>query len=210
MPIFLSEKLNTNTDNNIVNNAINLGDPSEDVDSIYFVGKNITGATLSGGMGLGLNFPEPYHDGYQYWFQDSISRLTGGIILNITGAGAEITKVYLMKKLFEFPDDDTFIRMDMSGRERNAIIQEDLYGDISKIEGKIKRRVSYTAERQDKEQERLFELFRENNTHFMFLEDFIFYPHRIYNAILGRNVETQYSILNKHEGVNINFDVSER
>jgi len=220
MPIFLSKPLNTNTNNTLVSNSLNLGNPTEDIDVIYIKGKNIStenmqnNISLSGGVGLGIASPEPHYDGFQYVYSEApLSRLTGDIILNIiseSGETAEIDKVYLLKKLFEFPDDDTFIRMDMGRTEVGAIIQEDLYYGLSKVSGKNKRRLGYTAERQEFEKARLFELFADSNKHFMFLEDFDFYPDRLYPAMLGAEVNTRYSIQNKLEGVDIDFEIIER
>jgi len=216
MPIFLSEPKNTNPDNTLDSTgSIIIFDESEDdpidVDTIYIVGKNIEqdSISLNGGIRIGINTPEPHYDGFQYVFIDSLTRFdqTSDITLNILG---ELHKVYLIKKLFEFPDDDTFIRMDMGRTEVGAIIQEDLYYGLSKVSGKNKRRLGYTAERQEFEKARLFELFADSNKHFMFLEDFDFYPDRLYPAMLGAEVNTRYSIQNKLEGVDIDFEIIER
>ena len=225
MPMFFSEHQNTNTNNMLVSNMLNLGDPSEDVDSIYIVGKNIATANLTGGIISTLDIPSVHYDGNIYLYKESLTRLTGDVILNITGTNVEITKVYLMKKLFEFLDDDTFIRLDMGRRERNAIIHEDLYGDYSKVKGSKKRRVAYTAERQDFRKYQEFELFDENNTHFIFSEwdsttmteldsgatlnrDIM--PERMYNAILSEEISARYSTENRADGVDVDFVITER
>lgn len=218
MPTFFSEPRNTNTDTMLEPNQdttfgthrLNLGDPSEDVGTIYIVGKNLEDVKISGGMGLGLDTRDPYYDGLQYFYVDSITRLTGDIILNTTGNNALIEKVYLLEELFYIPDEDNVVRMDMGRREIGAIVHEDIYNDYSKIAGKLKRRVAYSIEHQTKEKEREFEVFRENNAEFIFMEDFNYYPDRVYPAMFERDVSTSYTIPVKGEGVSINFEVKGR
>lgn len=217
MPIFLSEPQNTNTDNTLTSNAINLGTGLEDIEYLYVRCKGvedddietaiqITGFDISI---IGLAVVDGA-DGYQYIIYDHERAVSGDFEATFFGSSIEIDKIYLFKKLFDFPDDDTFVRLDMGSTERGAIIHEDLYYDYSKVKGRIKRSVAYTAEFQTLAKYRQFELFRDANPHFYFLEDYAFFPERLYPAILGRNVETVYTIQNKLEGININFDITER
>ena len=220
MPVFYSEPKNINIKNPIISsNTINLGNPSDDVDTIYIAAKNISKAqnalSLSGGIGFGITVPNAHVDGIQYIFLDSLTRLSGDIILNIIGTGSslEVLKLYLLKELFMFDDDETFVRIDMGKQEIGAIIHEDLYFGESKVQGNFKRRVAYTAKEQTQEKYRLFELFRENNPHFYFLEDYLGFndlPERLYPAMLGRDLDTRYSLTVKSEGFDVDFDIRER
>ena len=222
--IFFSESRYNNENNTLVSevdmilnttHSLNLGNPTEDVNAVYFVGKNIKVAYITGGMGISFSpVPDAYHDGNTYFYASGITRLAGDITIKVAGAGASISKVYLIKKLFDFadyPDDyDKFIKIDKGRREIGAIAQQDLYLDYQKIAGKLKRRVSYTADEQSRNIEINFELFRENNPNFIFMEDFTQYPNRVYPAMFDTDFTTRYSTLDTREGVSIDFEVRER
>ena len=214
MPIFYSEPKNTNENNEIVDNRLNLGDV-ENIDTLYIVSKNVAAYAfhITGG-GAGLTVPDDdVVDGKQYLLLPNISVGTGTAYLNIIGSGAEIEKVYLLEKLFEFPDEDTFIKLDMSKPERGAIIQEDIYYNYSKIKGYFKRNVAYTTENITVRKAREFERFRETYQHFYYLEDFDLLeamPDRLYPALLDGDLESKYHLILKDEGLEISYTVHQR
>ena len=233
MPVFLSEPKNNNLNNSLTSNSINLGSGLTNIDRLYVRAKGletddietaiqITGFNISilgSQIKERLDFDDDFtdsgptiieYDGYQYVYYEHSHKVSGDFEALFFGSSIEIDKIYLFESLFEFPDDDTFIRMDMGRPERGAIIHEDLYRDYSKVKGRPKRSVSYTAEYQGHSKYRQFESFRDDNPHFFFLEDFKFFPERLYPAMLGRNLNVVYTIPNKLEGLNIDFDITER
>ena len=226
MPIFYSEPKNTNTDNTLTNNAISLGSPT-DVDAFYVVGTGIATITWTG-------FADPANtpnnnlgnintaalttgeDGKRYALYTFKSKTSGAKTLTFTALSGQtlaIDELYLMESLFDFDDDDTFTQITMNSVERNAILMNDLYGNTTKVKGYTKRKTSYTAERQTIQKLWQFEVFREDNPNFYFLEDFeqvAKLPNRLYPAIMGAELNTRYSTLDKTEGINIDFEIIQR
>lgn len=227
MPIFYSDQLNTNEDNTLTSGSITLGTPEElsGADYLYIRGKfdgyipRLTGTTITE-TGVIDGF-----DGYKYVLR-AISLSGTNMSIGFTGSDIEVDKLYVMKKLFEFDDDDTFIRQDMGRIERGAIVHEDLYYNNSKVRGYPKRSIAYTAEYQEFRKAREFEVFRDDNEHFLFsefdltsrteLEDgtepltFHLMPERLYKAMLEREVTTRYSTPNRGDGLDIDFEIRER
>lgn len=216
MPVFYSEPKNTNEDNTLTSNAIALGMP-ENVDTFYIIGTGIAAVQWSGFTGE-INTAKKVlgYDDKDYLLYSFKDKSSDPKTLTFTAKPSEsinIETLFLFETLFRFPDEDTFIRLDMSNTERGAVIHEDLYYDLSKVQGYFKNEVEYTAEDQTYEQKRKFDIFRMNNPHFYFLEDFDSFdemPEKLYAAILGVEVNYRYSILLKTEGFNIDFSVSQR
>ena len=233
MPIFLSDPKNTNANNNLVSNSISLGSPTN-VDAFYVVGSGFAAIAWTGFASANHsnlnNISTTYlgegYDGKRYAFYRFKDKTGGAKTLTFTplaGQTVSIETLYLMEILFEFPDDDTFVKIDMDSRERGAIIHEDLYGEYTKVQGKFKRRVEYTAEYQTRKTYREFDLFRRANPNFYFLEDMYYYPERLYKAMLGRDVKTNYTTPYKgrnydldpgtdesYQVLNIDFTITER
>jgi len=213
MPIFLSEPKNTSTTKSGVNLTFGT---VEAVDALYVRGKNLSNYSPVGfgdqsRLASGFSTDIPIADGgYQHDFYEFTEDM-GALSLTFQNSNFEIDKAHLMKKLFEFDDDETFTKMEMDRIERGMILQESIYNDISKVKGSFKRRVSYTAERQSRDTIRKFELFMDANTHFYFLEDYDYFPQRLYPAFIESvDLKQNYSIPYKGEGLNLDFVVSER
>ena len=212
MPTFY-KKLNTNPDNTLVSNAITLGTSEEltDADTLYFTSKGATSYTprLIGQTISEDSFIEGY-GGYKHVLR-SISVSGMDMRVEFAGSNIEIPKIYALKRLFEF-DDDEFKKIDMGHPEVGAVIQEDLYYGLSKIKGYFKRRVGYTAEAQSLQKLREFELFRisDDAVEFVFLEDFTHFPDRMYDAILDPEFDSTFNILVKTAGLDADFVIRER
>ena len=214
MPMFFTEPKNTNADNTLTGGVLDLGTFAEleGSDYLYMRMKGVTGytATLAGHAVESSPFGAGY-DGYQY-VMIAITLIGGSMTISFTGTNIELDKVYVMEKLFEFPDEDTFIKIDMGRSERGAVTHEDLYSQLSKVTGYFKRDTGFTAERQTKQKLREFELFYENpdHSHLLFMESFIDFPDRVYHAIMGPDFSHRYSVSLKDQGFDIDFRVTER
>ena len=212
MPTFY-KKLNTNINNVLESNAITLGTPDElaDADTLYFSGKNIDSYTprFVGQTIAETSMIEGY-GGYKHLLRN-VSTTGSDMRIGFSGTDIEIEKLYVLKKLFEF-DDDEFMKIDMGHPERGAVIHEDLYYDLSKVKGYFKRRVGYTAEAQGLQKLREFEIFRmtDDAVEFVFLEDFTHFPDRMYDAILDPEFDMKFNILVKSEGLDLDFVIRER
>ena len=217
MPIFCSQAKNTNEDNMLTANSINLGSP-DNVDLFYVVGTGINSIEWTGfgdsennnrnniktaGLVTGV-------DDKRYALYTFKSKTSGTKTLTFTGTDTTIEKLYLMETLFDFPDDDTFIELEMPTIERGAIVHESLYHDYSKVKGAFKEQAQYTAERQTLEKYRQFKLFVKQNTDFIFVENFSEFPENVYDAIMSRQVDARYAGTWKGLGINIRFTVTEK
>ena len=207
MPIFFSEPKNLD---NVLTGTF------ENVDYFYARGKNIKSISIAGfGVSPLLSntsiFKDNTADGYDYLLYGHDSKVASAEFTATFNTDAEIDRALFLEKLFEF-DDDEFQRIDMGQPERGAIIQEDLYYDLSKIKGYFKRYVGYTAEAQSLDKLREFEVFRMSDeaVHFMFLEDFEHFPNRLYHALLEPELDVRYNILVKSAGVDPDFVIRER
>ncbi len=221
MPMFFIDK---EINYSLTGDTIAFGNVS-DVNAFYakFDGVALSSTPVSG-LFSGDIFGSTWNDadGNQHVFYLFIDPLTkaddpfrGSAVLDLSEGGAtgsQLETAILLEKVFEFPDEDTFIRQDMGNPERGAVIHEDLYYGFSKVKGYFKRNVAYTAELQTAIKLRAFEIFREKYEHFYFLEELFNFQElpRFYPALLEPDVDSRYSIQLKTEGYNIDFSVLER
>ena len=221
MPMFFIDK---DIDYILTGDTISFGAVSN-VNAFYakFDGMGLSSTPLSG-LFSGDIFGATWNDADDnqhvlYLFIDPITKddapFSGDAVLDLSEGGAtgsQLETAILLETVFEFPDEDTFIRQDMGNPERGAVIHEDLYYGLSKIRGYFKRNISYTAELQTATKLRAFEIFREKYENFYFLEDFFNFQDlpRFYPALLESDLDSRYSIRLKTEGYNIDFSILER
>ena len=217
MPMFFVDK---DIDYTLANNNLSFGTVS-DVNAFYakFDGIGLTGTPVAGLLS-GDVFGATWNDADDnqhviYLFINPTTKadapFSGSAVLSLD-TGAVVETAIILEKVFEFPDEDTFIRQDMGTPERGAVIHEDIYYGLSKIRGYFKRNIAYTAELQTALKLRAFEIFREKYEHFYFLQELFNFQElpRFYPALLEPDVDSRYSIQLKTEGYDIDFSISER
>ena len=221
MPMFFVDK---NIDYTIASDVLSFGTVS-DIDAFYvkFNGAGLTGTPVSGLLsgdifGANWNDADDNQHGIYLFINPTTkadSPFSGDAVLNLIDggtSGSQLETAVLLDRVFEFPDEDTFISQDMGNPEKGAVIHEDLYYGLSKIKGYFKKSISFTAELQTAQKKRAFEIFREKYTHFYFLEDLFNLQElpRFYPALLEPELDSRYSLPLKTEGYNIDFSILER